>query len=744
MASWKNQIMARSSTAKSSRKMPVSEVQALVDSERSDSLSSFQASTLQIARAKALDYYNGDMSGDMPALPDRSTAVSTDVRDTIEGLMPSLMEIFASGDEVVKFNPVGPEDEEAAEQETDYINHVFLHQSRGWFVLYNYIKDALLSKVGIVKVWWGEETEITRETYGFEPGTELTDEELGILLLDEALEVVEHSERPSPAAMSETPGTPFISGMPVEVAGGGNGASGFAPLPPPMLHTVIVEKKKKYGSLQVEPVPPEEFGIARKAKSINDAAYCFHETWQSKSDLIIQGFNKTQVNSLPESEASLDEESKSRDTVEESDNNSLNATSQVGKSIRVTEHYIRMDYEGDGIDRLYRVTTAGAQGEILKRGSTPDIAQVDEAPFAAMSPIIVTHRFFGMSVADMVLDIQRMKTALTRAMLDNIYLSNNQRLEVAEEGATRNTIDDVLDNKPGGIVRTKRVGSIVPIPNSPIGDFVMPMVQYLDATREWRTGVTRQGQGIEANALQNQTAEAVGKVFTAAQARMRLMARVFAETGIRDLFSLVHTTIRKNDDKASTVRLRNRWVDINPRVWGHRKDMTISVGMGSGSRDQQMQFLMAILNIQKEAISSPELGLVDPSQIFNTLKKAIDYAGLGHAESFFTDPTGKEPTEPPPDPETEKARMEMQLEQEKAKADAQLEQQKAQAEMQLAKEKAAAEMQLARERMAAEQQLARERLHLEMGLNREGNVMKARNDRDVKLTANRPGGSLAL
>ena len=721
-----------------SRKMSDMEVRALVEAERNDSLSSFQSSKLQEERARALDYYHGDMSKDLPTLPDRSTAVSTDVSDTIEGLMPALMEIFASGDEVVRFEPVGIEDEEGAAQETDYVNHVFLHQNPGWMVLYTFIKDALLSKVGIVKVWWSEDVTDERETY-----YDLDDDAFAAVLEDDELELIAHSERPAPPQLAVPEQTPDMQ-MPGAVSGGGGGPAQLAP--PPMVHDIIVGRKEEYECLKVEPVPPEDFGISRRAKSIRTANYCYQETPMSADDLVDLGYDKKQIENLSSGDEPDDAERLARDTVQES-NNSSDSMDKATRPIRVVESYIRMDYDGTGV-RLYRVMSHFNSGEILKKSGKADIVEIDRAPFAAMSPVPITHRFFGRSVADLVMDIQRIKTSLMRAMLDNIYLANNQRTEVSEEGATRNTIDDLLDNRPGGFVRTKKIGSIQSIQNTPIGDFVMPMVQYMDATREWRTGVTRQGQGIEADTLQNQTASAVGKVFTAAQARMRLIAQIFAETGIKDMFSLVHETIRKNDTKGNTVRLRNKWVAVDPRIWKHRKDMTISVGIGSGSRDQQIQFLFALLNLQKEGIAEPGLGLVEPQNIYNTLKRIVELGGLRAPDPYFTDPQGK-PFEPQADPEDGKAeaemqlqQMKMQMDQQKAQADLQLSREKAQAEMQLSKQKMEAEFALRREQMSAEMALRREQTMIEAGLSREGNHMKAANERDANLTNVKMGGKV--
>jgi hypothetical protein len=168
-------------------------LKAILASERSDALAAIEATKLSSDRSDAMDYYLGDMSKDMPAAEGRSQAVSTDVADTIEGLMPSLMDIFCGSDEVVRFEPVGPEDEEAAQQETDYVNHVFMQQNPGFMVLYSFIKDALLQKNGIVKVWWEEGEQEEYETY-----FDLTEDQFAALALavemsDGGMKIAEHT-----------------------------------------------------------------------------------------------------------------------------------------------------------------------------------------------------------------------------------------------------------------------------------------------------------------------------------------------------------------------------------------------------------------------------------------------------------------------------------------------------------------------------------------------------------------------
>jgi hypothetical protein len=522
------------------------------------------------------------------------------------------------------------------------------------------------------------------------------------------------------------------------------------PPPPPMperVHDVKISRLRKYGCARVENVPPEEFGVSRRQRSVmlRDCDYCYHEVRRTQAELIADGYDKEQVERLPDWAGDGGSEEIARDTV---DDNSLEASDLLNRAtrqIRVTEHYAVFDYEGDGKPRRYRVTTGGS-GEILKRKGKPEIVP-DMVRFAAMTPTIMPHRFFGRSIADQTMDIQRIKTALVRSALDNVYFANNQRLEIAEDGATKDTIDDVLANRVGGIIRTKRIGSVAPVPNQPIGSFVFPLIEYMDSQREWRTGVTRQGQGLDPNSLQNIGERAVLDAQSAARAKMKLYARIFAETGIREMFSLLHATIRQNATEAETVKLRGSWTKIDPQEWRQRDDMTINVGLGTGSKDQEIAILNNILGIQVNAMKLPETNLVGPPQIYNTLKQLTRKAGLNH-EAHFTDPSRMPPKPPQPKPEEQKAQMEMQIAQQKMQADVgmkqadmQARQQAAQAEMTmqgqrtqaeaamqqqkvmqdaaLQRQKFELEAELQRERMLQELALKREQLEAELGLKRE-------------------------
>src|SRR5215470_8720677 len=314
--------------------LTIDQIEALLKSEKENTIG-VTAGDLKSEREKALDYYMGDMESDMPSQDGRSSAVSTDVSDTIEGLMPNLMEVFAATEEVVRFEPVGMEDEQAAEQESDYVNHVFMQKNPGFLVLYSFIKDALISKLGIVKVFWEETERQERETYRNQPR-----DVVALLAAQEDTEIV---------ALAEVT----------------DGYGGMA-------YDVELVTKRTYGCAKAVPVPPEEFGISKRARSLKDASYCYHEpAGKTQSDLIAQGYDAEQIKSIQTRE----DESPEQQERSQGEGAWGDEKNEAMRPILVTEHYVRMAYEGDE-PLLYRVTTGGQRGEILLRDGKPDVVPV--------------------------------------------------------------------------------------------------------------------------------------------------------------------------------------------------------------------------------------------------------------------------------------------------------------------------------------------------------------------------------
>jgi hypothetical protein len=666
-------------------KLSDTELKALLANEKADTLGSSQASKLASERTQALNYYMGDVSADLPTIKGRSGVVSMDVMDTIHGLMPSLMEIFAGSDDAVRFEPVGPEDTEAAELETEYINHVFWQLNDGFKILYSFIFDALLSKLGVVKVWWDEQEQEEKETY-----RGLSEDEYALILNSHEVEEVEHT--------ANDDGT----------------------------HDVTVAYKKDKAQAKVEAVPPEEFGVSKRSRSLKDSHYCYHEVIRKQADLIADGFEIKQVKALQTYATPNSTESSARDTADETDIESDSGMNQAMRPLRVTEHYIRMDYNGDGKAALYRVTTGGEDGVILRRNGKSEVEEVDFIPFAVMTPIPMPHRIFGRSVADIVMDLQQQKTVIKRALSDNMYAVNMPRPEVAESHTSDNTLDDLAVWRHGAPIRTREPGGInwqvVPF----IGQHVFPMMQYLDAEREWRTGVSRQGQGLDAEALNNQTATAAQQLYNASQARMKLIARIFAETGVRDLFWLLHATVRKNAKQQDMVRLSNRWVPIDPRNWKTRNDLTVVVGLGQGGKSQRLQEQMMLIGMQREAIANGLTNLVGPENLYASAKEVCKILELD-TERFFKDPAQEEPPQPQPSPDQIKAQIEqakLQVEVQKTQMEQQFKMQEMQAKGEIERLQAEADIadaalaerkfQLDKELKIAEFQLERELKMLDM------------------------------
>ena len=528
----------------------------------------------------------------------------------------------------------------------------------------------------------------------------------------------------------------------------------LVPQPKPVTHDIVIVTTKKLAQAKVMGVPPEEFGIERGARTIKDCNYCFHETPRSVGDLIAQSYDAEQVKGIASAINAPDTEHLSRDTVDE-ESPQADSLNEMARQVRVTEHYIRMDYEGNGRPCIYKVTTAGEGGTILKREGKEDIERVDVYPFAAATPVPQPHRFFGRSIADLVMQIQREKTAMKRGALDNMYLHNNPRPEIAESHAGVNTIDDLLVSRHGAPIRTRQPGGLVWQVVPDITGSIYPMLQYLDADLESKTGLSKQTQGIDANALQNQSATAVAQVFSSSQMRVKLIARIMAE-GVREMIALLHGTIRKHGQQQQTVRLRNNWIDVDPRNWKTRNDMTIHVGLGTGGKAQQFAQIMALANFQKELLLGGKANLVDDRALYNTGAELIKIMGHKNPDKFINDPSAKDPqtgqplhppVPPPPDPAMLKVQADTQIKQQElqmrgqeiqanAEIDRQADERKAgieqvqmQADINAQNSKTQAEMAMAQQKFEFEKELALLDFQLKRELAQQDMAMKAEQHR---------------
>jgi hypothetical protein len=666
------------------------DLQAIIENEIDNAIGYINTETVE-ERRDALMAYNREPYGN--EVEGRSTIVTGEVAEAVDGALPQLLRVFTQSDDVVRFEPKAPGDEEKAKQATEYCNWVLMNDNPGFEVFQTWFKDALLQKNGVIKVWWNDETSVDKEKY-----ENLSEEELTLLLADGQMEVVK--QRQTQIGEVPVPPTPEQmmlaqqTGVPPEMT-----------MQPVFSYNVTVKKVNKKGSVKVENVPPEEFLISKKARRIADAPFVAHRRLTTRSELISMGFKADQIDELPAyDDLTFTPERVARfPNGEQPDDPSLDTSMD---EIETFECYIRTDYDEDGIAELRRVFYAG--GTILEN------EEADFIPFCSVCPIPMPHKFFGHSLADRVVDIQKIKTTITRQMLDNLYLSNNARMAVVDGQVN---LDDMLTVTPGGIVRVKNNAAITPLQVPLVAGQAFPMLAYMDEIQQKRTGVTQASQGLDPNILQNTTATAVAMVQNAGAAKVELIARIFAETGVKDLFKSILHLVCKYQDKERIVRMRGKFVAIDPREWSNEYDMTVNVGLGTGNREQQMAMVAAILQKQEQIMSQMGIAnpLVSPSQYRNTLGRFIESAGFKDTSEFFREITPEmeqqllQPQQPQPDPATaalmQQAQAQMQVTQAKAQADIQVQQAKAQADIQLQREKAAAQLQLKTAEFQAEAQL---------------------------------------
>lgn len=637
--------------AKKNKKMMTADAVKSLVGKHIANAQGFYSGNLSKTRETALDYYLGNPMGN--EVDGRSKVISSDVSDAIEPLMANLMKIFTQSNKLFHCEPVGTEDVEIAEQSTDYINHIFFKKNNGWVILHNFLKDALLEKNGFLKVYHEYTDKVTRESY-----VGLSDDEYTMLIDDDGVEVVEHTEyaddKPTgdyeqepvaPMGMQEQP--PIDDMMAIMGAMGDEMPMGMA-MPVPMLHDVVIHRINKKGKTCIEGIPPEEILVESNAKGIDDANFIAQKKMMTRGELIELGFDRDIIDTLPTERV---EDMNTEFQTRHSDiHNSIqrDITDESTQEVEVFECYVKCDYSGTGKSELRKFVVAGNNGETLLSDEA-----YDSFPFVTATPIIMPHRLYGRSIAELVQDVQSVKTYVMRALNDNIYGIQNNRLAIDD---SRVNVSDILANRPNMIVRTKGnpMESIQTMPVQSIGETAYPLLTYYDELKEQRTGVSKIGQGLNADALNSKTSTGLNSVMSQAQQRVEFIARTFANTGINDLGKKILECVVKYQNKEDIVRIRNKFVPYKPYEWKDRCDISITSGLGTGSQDQQMIFLNNILERQVQALTTqgnPSAPLVNLSKIYNTLEMMVESAGLKNVDLFFLNPEEnpipeQEPAEP--------------------------------------------------------------------------------------------------
>lgn len=674
-------------------------------------------------RIRAMEYFKGEMS-DLPSMPNRSKSISTDVSDAVLTALPDLVEIFVGGEDIGAFRGVGEEDEQAAKQETEVVNHVIMEQNPGFELVHDGIHDALTNKVGVYNFWIEEEESNKAEAV----------EGQSAMAVEAAMQ--QHGEN---VLNVQQTGEDQMIGP---------------------LYSFTIQRSKTSKCVKIMAVDPNRFAVARDTKNLRDTTYCCMMTTPRAQELKAMGFDPDLVDALPAYNAAAAQEAEmARDTAGENLNPISNSATHDLRTVCVYVHVIRVDAMDEGKPQIWRIVS-DEKGTVLL-----DKEMLTCVPFAAGSPYRIPHRLYGRSLADLLIEVQKIRTALTRLHLDSGFFSINQRHEVALSDANEHTLSDYLNNVPGFPVRSKTGNALKPLVNARSDYNTLESLEYFATVAEQRTGIVRNAQGLNPDTLHD-TAKGAQMLMTAAQKRLRMIARTLAETLFKDLFVGVHTLLRTSGSQELTVRLTGGWQPVDPSSWGERSDMTIEIGMGAGGREMDLVAAGAIGNLLEKTLAGQASGaisapVVTPDDVFRFGEWFVERAGV--KKKFFTDPKPamQQAAQQPPqeDPETQKAKAELQLKaqelqfsqqaqaaklaNDKAAAEdkARLDQWMAQQQADLAEKKAAFEAELAERNAQREADLAFYTANLQAETAR--HTAEVKSEADVHISKNRPGGSLS-
>ena len=622
-----------------SNKVDYTKLQGIIRSEMDDAED--YINQIGKDRAESTDYYLGNEPENVSDL--QSNFVSTDVRDSVLFMLPSIMRTFFGTKKVVEFVPNGPEDIAVAEQQTDYINYIVQQKNSGFKVFYDAFKDALVRKSGFVKAFWDETMTATTHEY-----TDLDPASYQALILDPDVEVVDESiKMESITMLNPETGEEIVQESPAS-------------------YDLTIRRVKRKDQVCIEAVPPEEVLISRNARSFAESPYVAHRMVKTVSDLVAMGYDRDEIEEYAGSGSSFDADTYTEREAREPIGSNMypgGADSEHSKEVLYVEHYCFYDLDDDGIDERVRVCTVGNGANIV------NCEAWDDLPIAMFCPDPEPHTAIGSCPADYVKPIQAAKSQIMRDTLDSLGHSIFPRMGVVEGQVN---IDDVLNTDIGQPIRMRAPGMVQPFSVPFVGKEAFPVLGYLDESKENRTGVSKASAGLNADALQSSTKSAVAATMSGAQGRIELICRHFAEGGMQQLFKLVNGLVIKHQDAQAMYRLNNQFVTVDPRYWDADKDMVVNVAISKSSDEEKSALLAQMAGKQEQILQTmgPSNPLVSLQQYSNTLTKIIEMAGFKDAQAFIN--TQVPPM--PPQPEQQQpdaAEMLAQAEMQKAQVQAQ-------------------------------------------------------------------------
>lgn len=603
-----------------------------------------EGSNLSNERKRNLDYYSGERYGD--EREGHSQIITREVMDVVEWIVPMVMRIFHGTDQVGRFEPVGQEDQKVADRRTDYVNHVYLKDNPGYEVSTDVLKSGLVEKNGYWQISWDEQKVSRRTEY-----TGLTEDAIDVLMDDEeASEVFEVSREPTepdaPAPPQPTPdgaaalGEPGLAGP---VAPGEPDIADSDPGSEPRFDVTIrrIFLKRR---VKVESVPPEEMIITARAKSLDHAiesgGLVGRRYTLTRGQLVAMGYDEEEIRNIA-SVSARDNRGEKQNRYQDQRNTEAHRIHWSQEEIAVVDAWLKLDFDGDGYAemRMCRLAGESASSVFLENEET------DDHPFVDWTPIRKHFSQEGIAVADVICELQLLKSTLWRQLLDSLYSSVNPEYEVVKDQVA--DWDSVLIDEPGNMKFVEAQGTITPLAKPFVGAQAIPVLDKVDQVIEGRSGVSTVSAGLNPDLLQPHAEGTVERIMSAAQERVGLIARNFAEFGFKNVMLKIAKVISANQDQPRELRLRNQLVQVDPRKWAAEFDVDIDVGLGTGNESlkiAQLNFIAA-----KQELILQQLGPINPlvslKQYYNTLALLTVKADLPSADPFFMDPTspkGKE------------------------------------------------------------------------------------------------------
>jgi hypothetical protein len=663
-------------------------------------------------RRRLLDFYEGGKLGN--EVEGRSQVVSRNVFEAVEWTLPAVLDPFVSTEKLCEIEPFRPGDEPMARAATDYINYIINHDNRKYQFLRDWFRDALIQKNGYIQVYYKPGESEVNEYTG------LNDQEYQALIEEGDVEVLEESAYPNPDPQAQfftldDPNPQF-----------------------PTLHDIKLRVWQKEGRIQIDNIAPEEMLVSRRAPTtaLDGRHFVCRRIFKRVSDLRELDYDEELIEeAVGEQEFEFNSERVSRFLKDDDWPLADDRTDPAMREIILEESYLKVDFDNDGIAELRRIVSA-RHGSVIFENEP-----ADDVPFIAITPIPLAHKHIGMSLAETVVDLQEIKSTLWRQSLDLIYLSTMPRVIVDEMAATDETFTDLLNPTIGSPIRVANKEGIgtLEIPTTALGA-VVPMMELIDHQQEVRTGVANQNMTLSPDDLNKYASgTAINLAQQAASQRTEHFARNFAE-GVRSLCEKILGLVIRHQQKEREILITGQWLRFDPREWKSNLKVDVVVGLGTGSRDQVLQHLGLMGQLQEKIVQAQKgFGgpLVTSQNIYSLALEVARNAGLSNGESFFTNPAqAQQPQQggqPQQNPELVKAQSEAQAMQLRAQTEAQIAQQKAQQQAQLAAqehqqkmqqlvEQHQLDLQLQREREAAKAQLEQARLIAQQRSNPAGYV----------------------